>query len=100
MHERRGGVHRPETFSLSLYPHPNMTLTPFSSNSTLSDDLVRLKADLRELTHSFEYAYAMGHGCSLGWHPSFEVVRREVAELRARLAADDDDDDAAYGESS
>jgi hypothetical protein len=40
-------------------------------------------------------AYAMGHGCSLGWHPSFEVVRREVAELRAQLAKPD-----AYGESS
>ena len=45
---------------------------------------------------TFEYAYAMGHGCSLGWHPAFEVVRREVAELRARLAAEPD----GYGESS
>ena len=86
MHERRGGVHRPETFSLSLYPHPNMTLTPFSSNSTLSDDLVRLKADLRELTHSFEYAYAMGHGCTIGSHPTSRATRRRAADLRARIA--------------
>ena len=60
----------------------------------MTDDQAR--ARLRELMGSFEYAYAMGHGCSLGWHPSFEVVRREVAELRARLSVEPE----AYGESS
>ena len=53
------------------------------------------RARLRELIGSFEYAYAMGHGCSLGWHPSSDAIHREVAALRAQLATAD-----GYGESS
>ena len=41
----------------------------------MTDDQAR--ARLRELMGSFEYAYAMGHGCSLGWHPSSEAIRKE-----------------------
>jgi hypothetical protein len=52
----------------------------------MTDDQAR--ARLKELLASFEYAFAMGHGCSLGWHPSSDAVRREVAELRARLYGD------------
>ena len=53
------------------------------------------RARLRQLLGSFEYAYAMGHGCSLGWHPSSDPIHHEVAALRAQLAAAD-----GYGESS
>jgi hypothetical protein len=52
----------------------------------MTDDQARTR--LRELLGSFEYAYAMGHGCSLGWHPSSEAIRQEVADLRARLYGD------------
>ena len=45
-----------------------------------------LKAELKELLASWEYAYAMGHGCSLGDHPQFQAVRRRVEDLRARIA--------------
>jgi len=49
-------------------------------------DLERLRDELRTLLASFEYAYAMGHGCSLGDHPEFHKVRQRVADLRARIA--------------
>jgi hypothetical protein len=52
----------------------------------MTDDQAR--ARLKELLGSWEYAFAMGHGCSLGWHPSSDSVRREVAELRAQLYGD------------
>ena len=48
--------------------------------------LEALKAELKELLASWEYAYAMGHGCSLGDHPQHQAVRRRVEELRARIA--------------
>ncbi len=41
---------------------------------------------LRELRASWEYAFAMGHGCSMGPDPHFDAVRREVADLRAIIA--------------
>jgi hypothetical protein len=41
---------------------------------------------LEELVHSWEYAYAMGHGCSIGDHPDFRAVRQRAADLRARIA--------------
>ncbi|HET8673714.1 MAG TPA: hypothetical protein VFL87_08775 [Thermoleophilaceae bacterium] len=44
------------------------------------------RARLRELKASWAYAFAMGHGCSMGSDPRFEVVRREVAELSAIIA--------------
>lgn len=35
---------------------------------------------------SWEYAFAMGHGCSIGSDPRYDVVRREVADLAAIIA--------------
>jgi len=49
-------------------------------------DVERLRAELKELLHSWEYAYAMGHGCSIGDHPDFQATRRRAADLRARIA--------------
>ena len=48
--------------------------------------LEALKAELKELLASWEYAYAMGHGCSIGDHPEFRSVRERVADLRARIS--------------
>jgi hypothetical protein len=41
---------------------------------------------LRELQASWDFAFAMGHGCSIGPDPRFEEVRREVADLNAIIA--------------
>jgi len=41
---------------------------------------------LRELQASWDYAFAMGHGCSIGGDPRFTAVRREVADLSAIIA--------------
>jgi hypothetical protein len=49
-------------------------------------DLDALRAELKQLMASWEYAYAMGHGCTLGDHPQFAAVRTKVADLRARIA--------------
>jgi hypothetical protein len=48
--------------------------------------LEALQAELETLLASWEYAYAMGHGCSLGDHPAHRDVRRRVADLRAQIA--------------
>jgi hypothetical protein len=52
----------------------------------MSPDLDSLRAELKALLSSWEYAYAMGHGCSVGDHPQHRDVRRRVADLRARIA--------------
>jgi hypothetical protein len=49
-------------------------------------DISELKAELRELIHSWEYAYAMGHGCTIGSHPRFRATRQRAADLRALIA--------------
>jgi hypothetical protein len=49
-------------------------------------DVEDLRAELKELVHSWQYAYAMGHGCSVGDHPAFRETRRQAADLRARIA--------------
>lgn len=54
-----------------------------AGNIPTADDL---RAELRALMGSFEYAYAMGHGCSLGDHPESAAVRRRVDDLRAMIA--------------
>ena len=53
----------------------------------------RLRTELTEATdeltshlHSWEYAYAMGHGCSVGDHQRHRAVRQRVANLRALIA--------------
>jgi hypothetical protein len=45
-----------------------------------------IEAELRRLLHSYEYAYAMGHGCSIGDHPRFRATRQRAADLRALIA--------------
>jgi hypothetical protein len=49
-------------------------------------DLDALRAELKALLSSWEYAFAMGHGCSVGDHPEFRAVRQRAADLRARIA--------------
>jgi hypothetical protein len=51
------------------------------------DDLLEaLRAELKALLASWEYAFAMGHGCSVGDHPQHRAVRAKVADLKARIA--------------
>jgi hypothetical protein len=45
----------------------------------------RLREELRALVASWEYAFAMGHGCS-GDHPQHRAVRERLSDLRARIA--------------
>jgi hypothetical protein len=52
----------------------------------MDEERRRLQAELHELMHSWEYAFAMGHGCSIGDHPQFRSTRERAAELRARIA--------------
>jgi hypothetical protein len=49
-------------------------------------DLERLREELRTLTGSLEYAFAMGHRQTLGDHPDQRAIRERVADLRARIA--------------
>ncbi len=49
-------------------------------------DLDALRVELKALLSSWEYAFAMGHGCTVGGHPAFEAVRQRAADLRARIA--------------
>lgn len=50
------------------------------------NDLDALQAEYKKLLESWEYAFAMGHGCSLGDHPQFRAVRRRAQDLRALIA--------------
>jgi hypothetical protein len=61
-------------------------MNPYVEKRRAMDDLRRLKDELKELLASWEYAYAMGHGCSLGDHPRHRAVRQRAADLRARIA--------------
>jgi predicted nucleic acid-binding Zn ribbon protein len=49
-------------------------------------DLEALRAELKALLASWEYAFAMGHSCSIGDHPQHQAVRQKVADLRALIA--------------
>ena len=51
-----------------------------------TEHLEQLQAELTALVGSWEYAFAMGHGCSYGDHPQHEATRRRAANLRARIA--------------
>ena len=51
----------------------------------MQEQLEALRAELKELLGSWEYAYAMGHGCSLGDHPQHRNVRRRADDLRAQI---------------
>jgi hypothetical protein len=48
--------------------------------------LEQARSRLRELQATWAYAFAMGHGCSIGPDPKFHAVRSEVADLRAIIA--------------
>jgi len=49
-------------------------------------ELDALRTEYKALLESWEYAFAMGHGCSIGDHPDLRAVRERAADLRARLA--------------
>jgi hypothetical protein len=49
-------------------------------------DLDALRAEFKALVESWEYAFAMGHGCTIGDHPESRAVRQRAADLRARIA--------------
>jgi hypothetical protein len=53
--------------------------------------LAEARRRLGELRASWEYAFAMGHGCSIGPDPQLDAVRREVADLRAIIAEHEPD---------
>jgi len=60
---------------------------PDADPDPVTPDLLEdLRAELKTLLASWEYAFAMGHGCSVGDHPSHRAVRERVADLRARIA--------------
>jgi len=52
----------------------------------LKMDLEALRAELKALLASWEYAFAMGHGCTLGDHPQHRAIRQKVADLKALIA--------------
>jgi hypothetical protein len=56
------------------------------ATDTMLPDVQPLRDELKELVHSWEYAYAMGHGCTVGDHPDFQATRQRAADLRARIA--------------
>jgi hypothetical protein len=48
-------------------------------------DLDQPRAELRALLASWVYAFAMGHGCTIGDHPDAQATRQRTADLRARI---------------
>jgi hypothetical protein len=52
----------------------------------VTPDVEALRAELKALQASWEYAFAMGHGCSVGDHPRHREVRERAADLAARIA--------------
>jgi hypothetical protein len=59
---------------------------PFVFHEAVLPDVRCLQDELKELVHSWEYAFAMGHGCTMGDHPQFQATRQRAADLRARIA--------------
>lgn len=59
-------------------PEPETTAVPLT--------LEEARRRLRELQASWEYAFAMGHTCSIGRDPRFDAVHRQVADLSAIIA--------------
>jgi hypothetical protein len=48
--------------------------------------VLQARERLTELQSSWEFAFAMGHGCSIGGDPRFDEIRREVEDLRAIIS--------------
>jgi hypothetical protein len=59
---------------------------PEDEEDHVTTDLRRLQEELNTLLASWEYAFAMGHGCSVGDHPRHQATRQRAADLRARIA--------------
>jgi hypothetical protein len=57
-----------------------------TGSDLIMPDLDALRAEFKALLESWEYAFAMGHGCSIGDHPDFHAVRERADDLRARIA--------------
>jgi hypothetical protein len=56
----------------------------------MTDLLTQLRAEYSELLSSWEYAFAMGHGCSMGSMPTeSRAVLQRVNDLRARISEHD-----------
>jgi hypothetical protein len=53
----------------------------------MSDRLDELRAEYHRLTHSMEFAYAMGHSRTLGHDPRLQPVLDRVDELQREIAA-------------
>jgi hypothetical protein len=53
----------------------------------MSERLDELRVEYRRLTHSMEFAYAMGHSQTLGKDPRLQPVVDRVDELRREIAA-------------
>jgi hypothetical protein len=49
-------------------------------------ELQRLQHELHALRASQAYAFAMGHGCTIGDHPTFHAIRQREGDLRAQIA--------------
>jgi hypothetical protein len=48
--------------------------------------LQAVRAELRELMGTWQYAYAFGAGCgNAGNHPDYRATRARVADLRAQI---------------
>lgn len=60
--------------------------TPKQESDLAMSDLDALRAEYKALLESWEYAFAMGHGCTVGDHPDFRAVRQRADDLRARIA--------------
>ena len=45
-----------------------------------------MRAELKALLASWEYAFAMGHRCSVGDRPRHRALRERVEYLRVRIA--------------
>ena len=49
------------------------------------ETLAQVRADYNELIASFPFAYAMGHGCTIGSHEDFRRIRTRANNLKAIL---------------
>jgi hypothetical protein len=52
----------------------------------MTAERLRLQEELDRLLHSWDYAFAMGHGCTIGDDPRARATRERVSDLRARIS--------------
>jgi hypothetical protein len=53
----------------------------------MTTSLTQLQAEYRALLSSWEYAFAVGHGCSMGYMPTeSRAVLQRADDLRARIS--------------